>query len=80
MRRDLVKCKLDSSSNDNGTKPKEDENATLTSKGQQEQRKKKKDILNIKCFRCGELGHYATQCHLKKKDKDEKHDPKAVFA
>jgi len=24
------------------------------------------------------MGHYASQCHLKKKDKDEKHDPKVV--
>ena len=74
MRRDLVKCKLDSSSNDRGMKLKEEEeNATLASKGQQEQRKKK-DVSKINCFRCGELGHYATQCPLKKKDKDEKHD------
>ena len=80
MRRDLVKCKLDNSNNSSGTKPKEeDENAALASKGQQEQRKKK-DISKIKHFRCGELGHYATQCPLKKKDKDEKHDPKAASA
>lgn len=24
------------------------------------------------------MGHYATQCPLRKKDKDEKHDPKAA--
>ena len=81
MRRDLVKCKLDSSSNSSGMKPKEeDENATLASKGQKEQWNKKKDISKIKCFQCGKLGHYTTQCPLKKKDKDEKHDPKAASA
>ena len=26
------------------------------------------------------MGHYATQCPLKKKDKDEKHDPQAATA
>ena len=33
---------------------------------------KKEDILKIKCFRCGEMGHYNTQCPLKKKDKEGK--------
>jgi len=77
LRRDLVKCKLDGSSS-SGSKPKEeDENAALASKGQQEQQKPK-DILKTKCFRCGEMGHYATRCHLRKKVKDEKHDPKVA--
>ena len=81
MRRDLVKCKLDSSNSSSQTKRKEeDENAALASKGQQEQRKKKKDISKIKCFRCGELGQYTTQCPLKKKDKDKKHDLKVASA
>ena len=32
----------------------------------------------MKYFRCDEMGHYASQCPLKKKDKDEKHDPKVA--
>ena len=80
LRRDLVKCKLDGSNN-SGSKPKEEEeNATLASKGKKEQRKKKKDVSKIKCFRCGELSHYATQCLLRKKEKDEKHDLKVAAA
>jgi len=34
--------------------------------------------LKIKYFKCGEMGHYATYCPLRKKEKDEKHDLKAV--
>ena len=79
MRRDLLKCKLDGNSS-SGTKPKEEEeNAFLASKGQQEQQRQK-DVSKIKCFRCGELGHYATQCPLMKKDKDEKHDQQVATA
>jgi len=60
LRRDLVKCKLDKSSS-SGSKPKEEEeNASLASKGQQEKWRRKKDVAKIKCFRCGEMGHYAT--------------------
>ena len=80
MRQDLVKCKLDSINN-SGTKPKgEEENATLALKGQHEQQRKKKDVSKIKCFRCGEFGHYSMQCPLKRKDKDEKHDPQVATA
>ena len=34
LRRDLVKVKLDESNNNSGSKPKEEENAALASKGQ----------------------------------------------
>jgi len=39
---------------------KEEEGVALTSKGQQEQCRRKKDVSKIKCFRCGEMGHYNT--------------------
>lgn len=80
LKRYLVKCKLDES-NSSGSKPKEEEeNVALASKGQQGQRRPKKDASKIKGLSCGEMGHCITQCPLRKKDKDEKHDPKAALA
>jgi len=44
---------------------KEEENVALASKSpsqkQGEQKKKKKDLSKVKCFRGGEFGHYSTQ-------------------
>ena len=83
LRRDLVKVKLDGSSNSsNGSNPmvEEEDNAVLASKGQQGQQRHKNDVSKVKCFRCREMGHYASLCPLKKKDKDEKHDPKVATA
>lgn len=37
-------------------------------------------LVKIKCFRCGERGHYSTQYPLKKKEKDEKQDEHAALA
>ena len=51
----------------------EEHNIALASKGKQKQ--KKKYLSKIKCFQCGEMGNYAIQCPLKKKDKEEKEDP-----
>ena len=80
MRPDLVKSTISGTSNNSGMKQvKEEENVALASKGQEEQRRRKKDIFKVKCFRCGELGHYSTQCPLKKKD-EEKQDQGATHA
>ena len=66
--------------NNSGTKEvKEEKNATLASKGQQEQ-SRRKDISMVKCFRCGEFGHYNTQCPIKKRDKEDKQDQQAASA
>ena len=60
-----------------GVKIKEEEkDAALASAGKQEKRKKK-DLSKVKCFHCGELGHFANQC-LRKKSKGEASETKAA--
>ena len=78
LRKDLVKCKLDGGSGSGSKVKQEEEDARLASKGQQERQRHKKDVSKIKCLKCGELGHYASQCPLKQKDKDDKHDTKVA--
>lgn len=54
---------------------KEEKNVVVASKGLSQgkaKNKKKKDLSKFKCFRCDELGHYSTQCPLRKKDKMDK--------
>ena len=74
MRQDLVTATISGSSSSGMKQVEEEEDVALASKGQQEQRRRKMDISKIKCFRCGELGHYNTQCPLKNKDNEEKQD------
>ena len=78
LRRDLLKIHSEDGRNGSKVKKEEENNIVLALKGQQKQ--KKKDLSKIKCFRCGEMGHYTTQCPLKKKDKEEKEDQQAGAA
>jgi len=59
-------------------KKEEEEDVALTSEGKQKKRKKK-DLSKVKCFKCGELGHYASQCP-RKKSKGEASETKGAPA
>ena len=47
------------------------EDVALTSAGKQEKRKKK-DLSKVKCFHCGELGHYVSQSLKKQRMRSRK--------
>ena len=57
-------------------KKEDEEDAAMASKRQP---KKKKDLSKIKCFQCGEMGHFSSNCPHKKNDK-EASSSKAVVA
>ena len=58
-------------------KREDEEDAALASKRQQG--KKKKDLSKIKCFQCGEMGHFSSNFSQKKKNKEASYS-KAVVA
>ena len=70
--------KVGSSSKGGQIKKEVEEDAALAFAGQQGKRKKK-DISKGKCFHCGELVHYGTQCP-KKKNKGDASDSQATLA
>ena len=76
LRQDLLKSSISSNNSRRQKMVKEEENVALASKGpsqgQGEQRKKKEDLSKVKYFKCAEIGHYSTQCPLRKNDKEEK--------
>ena len=41
--------------------------------------KHKKELSKVKCFNCGEMGHFLSRCLMKKKGNDEKKKGKQAF-
>lgn len=78
LRQEEIRWLIKVGSSDRGAriKKEEEEDVALASAGKQEKRKKK-DLSKVKCFHCGELGHYVNQCP-RKKSKGEASETKAA--
>ena len=65
-------------SNNKGIRSKKDEGEDVTlasTRYQGKHKRKKKDIYKVRCFRCGEMGHFTMQCPQKKGKEDSKAAP-----
>ena len=80
LRQEEIRTVTKTGSRSKGIKIKKEEevDAALASESKQEKRKKK-DLSKVKCFHCGELSHYATQCP-RKKSKGEASETRATLA
>jgi len=78
LHQEEIKRLTKAGSSDKGVKinEEEEEHVSLASEGKQEKRREK-DLSKVKCFHCGELGHYASQ-YPRKKSKGEASETKAT--